>query len=258
MLLMPAMDLRGGRCVRLQQGDFARATTYPIAPPELLRRYHSWGARWIHVVDLDGALSGEQPHAPLIAQLASASAARLQVGGGVRTADAIERLLASGVARVVLGSAAAQQPQEVGRWLTQFGCEWLCLAFDVRTEGHCEPWVQIHGWRQKSALSLWAALDLYAPHGLQHVLCTDVARDGTLEGPNVELYAAARARYPDIQWQASGGIRSRADLVALSQTGVAAAISGKALLESHLTYEELRPFLPDASSPASTCAPARS
>jgi phosphoribosylformimino-5-aminoimidazole carboxamide ribotide isomerase len=258
MLLMPAMDLRGGRCVRLHQGDFARETAYAIGPLELLRRFHSWGARWVHVVDLDGALSGEQPHAPLIAQLAKATTARLQVGGGIRSAAAIEHLLDLGVGRVVLGSAAAQRPQEVGRWLARFGSERICLAFDVRSAGSCEPVVQIHGWRQSSALSLWSALDLYDPDGLPHVLCTDVARDGTLGGPNLELYAAARARYPQIGWQASGGIRSHADLEALSHLGVAAALSGKALLESHLTYEELRPFLPDASFPASTCAPARS
>jgi phosphoribosylformimino-5-aminoimidazole carboxamide ribotide isomerase len=258
MRLIPSMDLRRGRCVRLHQGHFERETVYDVEPLELLRRYRSWHAPWVHIVDLDGAVSGGQPHASVIAQLAQSTDVSLQVGGGIRSAAGIEHLLGLGVARVVLGSAAVQQPQQVGHWLAEFGREHFCLAFDVRTEGCADPVVQIHGWQESSALSLWSALDLYASQGLHHVLCTDVARDGTLRGPNLELYESGLARYPGLAWQASGGIRNGNDLAALSRVGVAAAISGKALLESHLTHEELRPFLPDASSRASTCAPARS
>lgn len=258
MYLLPAIDLRDGRCVRLHQGDFALETVYEQSPQALLRRYETLGARWVHVVDLDGAGAGTRANGELIADLARASQARLQVGGGVRSAGVIESLLSAGVARVVIGSAAAQRPAEVGAWLRHFGPERVCLAFDVRIDHGGEPRVHTHGWTRSGGVSLWEALEPFAGTAVTHVLCTDIARDGTLRGPNVPLYRAACTRHPDIAWQASGGIRSATDLACLARSGVAAAVSGKALLESRISDEELRPFLPDASSPASTYAPARS
>jgi phosphoribosylformimino-5-aminoimidazole carboxamide ribotide isomerase len=257
MLLIPAIDLAAGRCVRLRQGDFSRETLYPSSPRELLERYRTLGARWVHIVDLDGAKDGERANQRLIAGLAGASAPQLQVGGGIRSAAAIEALLGAGVARVVIGSAAVQRPREVLHWLERFGAERLCLAFDVRVESSGEPRVHTHGWTQQAHLSLWQAL---APYGAQvrHVLCTDIERDGMLSSPNLELYRRALARFPHLQWQASGGVSSAADLGALDRLGLAAAISGKALLEERIRLEELRPFLPAASSPASTFATARS
>jgi phosphoribosylformimino-5-aminoimidazole carboxamide ribotide isomerase len=257
MLLIPAIDLAGGRCVRLQQGDFARETRYHAAPLELLGRYQSMGASWVHIVDLDGARDGERANHPVIAALASASSLQLQVGGGIRSAAALEALLAAGVARVVIGSAAVLRPQEVLQWFKSFGPERLCLAFDVRLEPGAEPQVQTLGWRQRGSINLWDALAPYETH-VTHVLCTDIARDGMLSSPNLELYQRARARFPQLQWQASGGVSSAADLAALARMGLAAAISGKALLEERIRAEELRPFLRDALFPASTSATAPS
>jgi phosphoribosylformimino-5-aminoimidazole carboxamide ribotide isomerase len=176
----------------------------------------------------------------------------------VRTREDVEGLFAAGVARVVIGSVAVQRPADVMMWMRDFGAERVCLAFDVRTDEAPHPRVHTHGWTQLSTLSLWDALEVFACTQVHHVLCTDIARDGTLQGPNLDLYREAVARHPGIAWQASGGIRSGADLAALARIRVAAAVSGKALLESRITEEELRPFLPDASSPASTCVPARS
>jgi phosphoribosylformimino-5-aminoimidazole carboxamide ribotide isomerase len=258
MELIPAIDLRDGRCVRLYQGDFARQTAYEVEPIALLRRYACLGARWIHIVDLDGARHGVRTNTALIAELVRDSPLSIQVGGGVRTREDVEGLFAAGVARVVLGSIAVQRPDEVMTWLRDFGPERVCLAFDVRTDEEPHPRVHTHGWTQPSALSLWDALAAFPPTGLHHVLCTDIARDGTLQGPNLQLYQGALARHPGIAWQASGGIRSSADLAALAGIRVAAAVSGKALLESRIPEKELRPFLPDASSPVSTCAPVRS
>jgi phosphoribosylformimino-5-aminoimidazole carboxamide ribotide isomerase len=257
MIVIPALDLRGGRCVRLFQGDFNAETPYTITPAALLRRYETLGARWAHVVDLDGAHQGVRLNAQVIDSLARHSEVWLQVGGGVRNAATIESLLAAGVGRVVIGSAAVQRPQEVTSWLKCFGAERLCLAFDVRVDGKRVPYVHTHGWTRESAVSLWDALAAYPRGSIKHVLCTDIEQDGTMRGPNLALYRATLARFPDISWQASGGIRNAADLASLSHLGVSAAVSGRALLEGRITSAELRPYLPDESSPASTSAKAR-
>ena len=246
MLLIPAIDLRNGRCVRLLKGDFAAETRYEFEPHELLQRYRGIGASWLHVVDLDGARDGTLANRSILVSLASQSAVKIQVGGGVRSAAVIDDLLRNGVSRAVIGSLAVEQPRVVIGWLNQFGPARLCLAFDIRNDESGVPRVRTRGWTQGGHLSLWEALEPFLEHGLQHVLCTDIERDGALTGPSLELYRQARERHPQIAWQASGGVRDAADLAALAQLGMAAAVSGKALLEERMTSEELRPFLPNA------------
>jgi phosphoribosylformimino-5-aminoimidazole carboxamide ribotide isomerase len=258
MLLIPAIDVRGGHCVRLSQGNFAAETQYAVTPQALLRRYRALGARWIHVVDLDGARDGVRLNATLVEHLAREAGVQLQVGGGVRSASAVEALLDVGVARVVIGSAAVQRPAEVATWMRTFGTERLCLAFDVRLSASGEPYVHTHGWTRNSAVSLWQALDSYPTGAIRHVLCTDIEQDGTLGGPNLALCRTTLARFPHVSWQASGGIRNAADLAALAKVGLAAAVSGRALIEETISIKELQPFLPDASLPASTSRTARS
>lgn len=246
MLLIPAIDLRNGRCVRLFQGDFGAETRYPLEPHELLQRYRALGASWIHVVDLDGAKDGILANRAVILALASQKAVHIQVGGGVRSAEVIDDLLRNGVDRVVIGSAAVERPDEVAEWFAKFGADRLCLAFDIRLDDAGVPRTRTRGWTEGGALSLWDATERFIPHGLKHVLCTDIARDGALTGPNLELYAEALKRFPQLEWQASGGVRHAEDLAALARVGVAASVSGKALLEERITSEELRPFLPNA------------
>lgn len=243
MQLIPAIDLRGGRCVRLLQGRFDAETVFSTEPAEVLERYVELGASLVHVVDLDGARDGSQGNAPAIASLAAGGRARLQVGGGVRTRATAERLLAAGVQRVVVGSTAVTQPAEVAAWLRDFGPDAIVIAFDVRLDDDGTPRLTTHGWERQTATSLWDAVEGYAPAGLKHVLCTDVARDGAMTGPNVELYTEAARRFPPVAWQASGGVRDVADLRALAGTGAAAAVSGRALLEGRMPKEELEPFL---------------
>jgi phosphoribosylformimino-5-aminoimidazole carboxamide ribotide isomerase len=251
MRLIPAMDLRAGRCVRLLQGDFDAETRYDVDPRALLGKYRDCGADWLHVVDLDAARdggrdSGGAGNDSLIAQLAAEGALHLQVGGGLRDAAAVARMLDLGAARAVIGSAAISHVDEVHGWLRRFGAEQLTLAFDVRLDRSGVPRVTTHGWREQSQISLWDAVANFAAAGLVHVLCTDVSRDGALSGPNVELYRNAVHRYPRLQWQASGGIRESRDLHALAGAGAAAAISGRALLEELIPLEELQAFLPNA------------
>lgn len=258
MLLIPAIDLRGGRCVRLYQGDFGAETRYDYSPRALLEKYRALGASWIHVVDLDGARDGVLANREVIADLAAHRGPTLQVGGGIRSAEAIEDLFSSGVGRAVIGSAAVERPDEAAGWIRRFGAERIGLALDVRCDRHGEPQVRTRGWQAATAVSLWEALDPYLAAGVRHVLCTDIERDGALTGPHLDLYREAVERFPRISWQASGGVRDAADLDALARIGVAGAVSGKALLEERIRPEELRPFFPDASFPASTSATAAS
>jgi phosphoribosylformimino-5-aminoimidazole carboxamide ribotide isomerase len=246
MRLIPAIDLRAGRCVRLRQGDFASETRYCADPEDLLAKYKGLGADWLHLVDLDGARHGQLDNQTIIMRLAAQRAVKLQVGGGLRNTAALARMLDAGVARVVVGSAALCQVEQVQAWLKHFGTERLTLAFDVRIDAAGVPRVTTHGWQKQSAATLWSAVDNYAAADLRHVLCTDVARDGALSGPNVALYEEAARRHPQIEWQASGGIRNVCDLHDLARAGATAAVSGKALLEDLISPEELQPFLPNA------------
>jgi phosphoribosylformimino-5-aminoimidazole carboxamide ribotide isomerase len=244
--------------VRLLKGNFDAETRYDLEPHELLQRYRALGASWLHVVDLDGAKDGRLANRSVIVRLASQRALHIQVGGGVRSAAVVDDLLRNGIDRVIVGSAAVESPAEVQSWLKKYGAEKIGLAFDVRHDAQGLPRVLTRGWTRESPLSLWDAIESYLPHGLQHVLCTDAELDGAMQGPAVGLYQDFTKRYPQLQLQASGGVRSAADLQTLADAGSAAAISGKALLEEAIKPAELRPFLPNASSPASTSATARS
>jgi phosphoribosylformimino-5-aminoimidazole carboxamide ribotide isomerase len=245
MELIPAIDIRNGRCVRLLRGEFDQETRYEFDPRDLARDYRAAGARWLHIVDLDGAASGERGNAQLIGEIANAADLKIQLGGGIRNeASLIEALDVAD--RVVIGSLAVTDPKSVGAWFKRFGAERIVLGLDVRLDDTGQAFVTTHGWTEASELTLDTAISSYVVCGLKHVLCTDVARDGALSGPNVELYRRVQGNWPAIELQASGGVRAAEDLEQLASAGVAAAISGKALLENRIRFEEIRRFLPNA------------
>jgi phosphoribosylformimino-5-aminoimidazole carboxamide ribotide isomerase len=246
LLIIPSIDLRGGHCVRLLKGEFHAETRYELDPRELLERYADAGVRWLHLVDLDGARDGSPGNRELIRRMASQPRVRIQLGGGLRTRELAEEALAAGVSRVVIGSAAVENPQLLRELLAAHGAERACLAIDVRVDAGGTPRVRTRGWVKEHQLSLWELLESFADTSLRHVLCTDIERDGALGGPSYDLYAEAQRRFPGIAWQASGGIGSAADLAKLAAMNLAAAISGKALLEGRITMEELQPYLRDA------------
>jgi phosphoribosylformimino-5-aminoimidazole carboxamide ribotide isomerase len=245
MQLIPAIDLRGGRCVRLLKGDFGAQTRYDVDPVGLAAEYRGWGAAWLHVVDLDGAASGRPVNLELIAAMRSIEGLKIQMGGGIRDRASLDAALEV-ADRIVLGSLAVTDPARVAEWLAAYGAERFTLGFDVRFGEDGRPYVTTHGWTQSSALTLADAVMQYRAAGLRHVLCTDVDKDGALGGPNLALYRDCAARWPALAFQASGGVRDAADLAELAATGVAAAISGKALLEGRIRNEEIRRFLPNA------------
>lgn len=240
MRLIPSLDLRGGRCVRLLRGDFGAETRYDVDPRELVSRYRALGARCMHLVDLDGARDGALGNRALLGALAAEAGMALQVGGGIRSRAVVEDLLGAGIDRVIIGSAAVESPDETAQWLRDFGGERVGLALDVRLDADGTPRVQTRGWTQGTAVTLWDAVARFEPLGLRHVLCTDIARDGALEGPNLALYDACVRRHPGLAWQASGGVRDAADLEALDAVGVAGAVSGKALLEGRVDEAAMR------------------
>jgi phosphoribosylformimino-5-aminoimidazole carboxamide ribotide isomerase len=246
MELVPSIDLRNGRVVRLRQGVFASEIRYKLTPRQLYRRYAAAGARYVHIVDLDGARDGVAGNRATLRSLAALEGPRIQAGGGVRSLADVVRHLADGVERVVAGSVAIESPRELVDWIRRFGADRVVAALDVRLGTDGTPRLVSHGWQRVWKRSLWDALEEFARAGLKHVLCTDVARDGAMAGPNVKLYRECVKRFPSLAWQTSGGVRNAADLHALSAIGVAAAISGKALLEDRITQQELAPFLPAA------------
>ena len=235
MILYPAMDLMGGRVVRLAQGRFEDATFYPADPAEALAAFAAAGASWAHVVDLDGARAGAPVQHDLLAELASASPLKLQVAGGFRTADQIARALDSGVSRVVIGSLAVKEPELVRDFLARFGPERITLSLDVRLVDRV-PMVATLGWTEDSGRTLWDIAALYPE--ARHLLVTDIGRDGMLAGPNVELVTQAVQTLPNVALQASGGVGDARHFRQLSATGAAGAIVGKALWEGRIDLGE--------------------
>lgn len=246
LMPIPAIDLKDGGCVRLFQGRFDQVSGYDAAPEELVVRYLALGTAWIHVVDLDGARHGVEGNRALIARMAGLAPGHIQVGGGIRKRSDVEAALRLGAGRVVVGSAAVDGPEDVKAWFDEFGPERLVLALDVRLDEQETPWLRTRGWTREAGLSLWDAVASYRDAGLTHVLCTDVARDGAMSGPNLALYREFCSRFADIRLQASGGVRDLADLEALRETGAAAAVIGKALLDGRITDEGIRAFLRNA------------
>jgi phosphoribosylformimino-5-aminoimidazole carboxamide ribotide isomerase len=200
----------------------------------------------LHIVDLDGARSGQQENQEIIRSIIDSSELAVQVGGGIRSAQQLEAWLDAGVARVVIGSLAIIRPRLVSEWLDNYGPEKVVLALDVTLDETGTPQVATHGWTRPGNITLWQCIDTYLDVGLQHVLCTDISRDGAMTGPNIELYAQLIGKYPQIQLQASGGVRDINDLKALDRIGVPAAISGRALLDGKIESTELTTFLPAA------------
>lgn len=234
----PAIDVRNGHVVRLLQGDYDRETRYADDPFAVAMRYADAGARWLHLVDLDAARAGGYTLASLLRRIADDGRLRVQTGGGVRDEAAVSAMLDAGASRVVIGSLAVREPERVVDWLARFGAERLTIALDTRRDEGGLWRLPVHGWTEHAARDLDDCLDLYRDAGARHLLCTDIARDGMLQGPNLDLYRAILARGDGFALQASGGVRDVADVAAARDAGCAGAVLGKALLEGRMTVAE--------------------
>jgi phosphoribosylformimino-5-aminoimidazole carboxamide ribotide isomerase len=237
MQVIPALDIMNGHCVRLYQGDFAKQTTYDADPAGMAARFAHKGAEWLHLVDLDGARDPENRQLELITHLIADTGLSVQVGGGIRSADDIKALLDAGAARVVIGSLGVRDISATKDLIAQFGSERICIAADVRADDDGIYRCAVSGWTQNSDISLFDLLRAYDGSGLKHVLCTDINRDGAMQGVNAALYADIARSCPELALQASGGIASIQDLYAVDGT-VAGVVIGKALYEGQFTLSD--------------------
>ena len=237
-MIIPAIDLINGQVVRLYQGDYGQKTAYSSNPQARFDDYVAQGAEQLHLVDLDGAKDAKARQLALITELLAVTQAPVQVGGGVRSEQDVADLLAAGANRVVVGSTAVKSPDLVASWMEKYGPERIVLALDVNIDTQGNRQIAVAGWQENSGVSLEALIERFLPAGLKHVLCTDISRDGTLSGSNVELYRDLCTRYPSVAFQASGGIGGLADIEALKDTGVKGVILGRALLEGKFSVSE--------------------
>jgi phosphoribosylformimino-5-aminoimidazole carboxamide ribotide isomerase len=236
--MIPAIDVRDGRVVRLQQGDYARQTTYAMDPLSLAQDYSAQGAQVLHMVDLDAARLGGFSLYTLMNAIKRSTKLRLQAGGGIRSREQIVALFEAGAERVVIGTLALTEKAKVQAWLKEFGAEAITLAFDVKTDARGIWRCASHGWTELESDSLDETIAFYQSSGLKHLLCTDIARDGLLGGYNLGLYQHLQLRWPGLALQASGGVSQIADIRAIKAMGVSGAILGRALLEGRFTLSE--------------------
>ncbi|ARF50669.1 1-(5-phosphoribosyl)-5-[(5-phosphoribosylamino)methylideneamino]imidazole-4-carboxamide isomerase [Pantoea stewartii] len=237
-MIIPALDLIDGNVVRLHQGDYTRQRDYGSDPLPRLQDYARQGATVLHLVDLTGAKDPAKRQITLLKSLLNGVDAVVQVGGGIRSREDVKALLDAGASRVVVGSTAVKQPEEVKAWFTEFGPDAIVLALDVRIDATNRKEVAISGWQEAAGVTLEEVIEQFQPVGLKHVLCTDISRDGTLSGSNVDLYKEVTARFPQITFQSSGGIGELSDVAALRGSGVQGVIVGRALLEGKFTVSE--------------------
>lgn len=241
MIIIPAIDLQAGRCVRLKQGQFDKVTQFDASPVERAAHYAKLGAKRLHIVDLDGAKMGTMQQLPLICSMQNPGVV-IQAGGGIRTLDQAKICVAAGITQLVLGSIAITNPELTTKIIQEMGPDQIILALDVRVIKNI-PKPATHGWQTTSDTTLWNVISYYQQLDIHHVLCTDIACDGMMGGPNFDLYKEALERFPNIGWQASGGIRHQEDVTKLSELGVAAAILGLALYQSNLEFDMKEPLL---------------
>ena len=237
-MIIPAIDLIDGCVVRLHQGNYGARRDYGEDPLVRLQRYQASGAQLLHIVDLTGAKDPKARQIPLLRELLGSHSIPVKTGGGIRSADDVRSLLDAGAARVVVGSAAVKRTDEVAGWMKTFGADKLVLALDVRINKAGNAEVAVSGWQENSGVLMDDLIRAFEPSGLRYVLTTDISKDGTLAGPNTALYSKLAQTFPNIDFQASGGIGSLDDIRAVSHTGATGVIVGRALLEGKFTLEE--------------------
>ena len=232
--LIPAIDIIDGKCVRLTKGDYAQKKVYSDSPADMARRFEDLGVKRLHVVDLDGAKSRHIVNHKTLEQIAAATSLTIDFGGGIKTDDDISTAFASGAAMVTVGSVAISNPELFGRWIESYGSERIILGADVR-----DGMVSINGWKEDSSTDLFTLLDRYVTIGVKKVLCTDISKDGTLQGPATQLYRDIMVRHPQLHLIASGGVSSDDDIKTLDEAGIPAVVFGKAYYEGKIDIASL-------------------
>lgn len=233
--IIPAIDLINGKCVRLTKGDYNQKKQYDASPLDMALRYQDVGIRRLHLVDLDGAKSSSPHNLHVLEEIATRTSLDIEWGGGIKSDEALRDAFNAGAHHLIIGSVAVSQPELFTHWLEQYGGNRLILGADVN-DGR----VAIHGWLEQSEQTIEELIDRFRPHGLREVICTDISKDGMLQGPSFDLYTHLQTAYPEQDIIVSGGISTMDDIYRLNEMNLRHVIVGKAIYEGRITLEEIR------------------
>ena len=236
--LIPAIDIIDGKCVRLSQGDYDTQKVYNESPLEVAKEFEANGIRRLHMVDLDGAKSSHIVNYKVLDQIAGHTSLTIDFGGGIKTDEDLTIAFEYGAQMVTLGSIAVKNPDLFKSWLHKYGAERIILGADVKDNR-----ISVNGWKEESQQELLPFLADYTQEGIRKVLCTDISRDGMLQGPSIELYKQIMGQFPDMHLIASGGVSGLDDIIRLDEAGIPAVVFGKALYEGRITLKDLNRFM---------------
>jgi phosphoribosylformimino-5-aminoimidazole carboxamide ribotide isomerase len=232
--IIPAIDLINGQCVRLTQGDYSQQTTYGN-PLDRALQYQDAGLTRLHLVDLDGAKAAKPVNLAVLESIATKTDLEIQYGGGIKSREALLSVFNAGATRAIAGSIAVAQPELFDDWMDEFTPQRMILGADIRN-----GFIATHGWLENSEMTIQKIIKQFLPVGLTQVICTDISKDGMLEGPNFELYETLYRQFPTVDITVSGGISSIDDIVKLNEHGMKSVIMGKALYEGRITLKQIQ------------------
>jgi phosphoribosylformimino-5-aminoimidazole carboxamide ribotide isomerase len=238
LTIIPAIDIIGGKCVRLEQGDFSSAKAYSSDPLGMAKSFEDAGVKRLHIVDLDGARTGSPVNLFVLERIASATSLEIDFGGGIKTEESLLSVLDAGASMVSIGSLAVKAPDIFYGWVKKYGAEKIFLGADVKNGK-----VAVSGWLEDSGLELFAYLESNCDKGVRNVFVTDISKDGMLQGPAVDLYKEILKRIPGIVLTASGGVSCVDDIIDLERCGLNGVILGKAIYEGKISLADLKPWL---------------
>lgn len=236
--IIPAIDIIGGKCVRLSQGDYNRQTSYSTTPTEMAMRFAEAGVKRLHLVDLDGAKAGNPCNLNVLEQIADLGIIDIEWGGGIKSLEGLESVFNAGAGHAIIGSLAVRNPELMEQWLGTFGGERIILGADTRNGK-----VSVAGWLEDSPLSAADLISRFLPYGLKEVITTDISKDGMLEGPSTALYLDLMDQFPEVTFTVSGGISSMKDITELNRLGLPRVIVGKAIYEGRISMSEISSFI---------------
>ena len=235
MIVIPAIDIIDGKCVRLEQGDYNKISLYHKEPLEVAKKFEDSGLKRLHLVDLDGAKAGAVKNWRVLETIAGKTSLVIDFGGGIKTEKDVQIVFESGAALATVGSIAVKNEEEFVKWILKFGADNFLLGADVKSEK-----ITISGWQEETKLWVYDFIQKYIDQGINQIFCTDVSKDGKLEGPAIDLYKNIISKFPGLFFIASGGVSSMDDLKRLEETGCKGAIVGKAIYENRISLDELR------------------
>ncbi|WP_066835440.1 1-(5-phosphoribosyl)-5-[(5-phosphoribosylamino)methylideneamino]imidazole-4-carboxamide isomerase [Rufibacter ruber] len=234
MEIIPAIDLIEGKCVRLTEGDFAQQTTYHSDPVEVAKQFEGLGLRRLHLVDLDGARAKQPVNLPVLERIASQTKLIIDYGGGLQSTEAVRQAFDAGARQITAGSIAVREPQTVEAWLQEYGADRIIVGADFKDNR-----IAINAWAEQSDLTLEAFLTSFSEKGAKTFICTDVSKDGKLQGSSLEIYQQLITKFPTLQFIASGGVTTIEEVRQLREAGLHGAIIGKAIYEGTIKLEDL-------------------